>query len=145
MSASTRRLYGGGVAEDRIDRDRAAGLSVEQVMLQRPKTVAYADTVGNLRAVVCRPNVKEVVVVDGTAFVGLLAAADVPAGVPADAPLRPYVRLGQPVVRADAAMSDALVLLEETGSARLAVVAADGITLAGLLCPNSEGSRFCRG
>ncbi|MEZ5098377.1 MAG: CBS domain-containing protein [Thermoleophilia bacterium] len=133
------------MGDDRIDRASAERLAVRDVMLPRPKTIPLQGTVGHLRAVVSQRNVKEAVVVDGAAFVGLLGPDDVPAGVPADAPLRPYVRGGQPTVRADAPMREALALLEATGAARLAVVAGDGSTLAGLLCPNSEGSRFCRG
>lgn len=137
--------YGAGVGEDRIDRASAEPLLVREVMLPRPKTVPLDATVADARAIVGRPNVKDAVVVDGTALAGLLAAGDIPPGVPADAPLRPYVRRAEATVRVDAPMGEALALLAATGASRLAVVGEDGATLAGLLCPNSEGSRFCRG
>lgn len=137
--------YGAGVGEDRIDRASAEPLLVREVMLSRPKTVPVDATVADARSIVDRPNVKDAVVVDGAALAGLLAAEDIPPGVPADAPLRPYVRRAEATVRVDAPMGEALALLAATGASRLAVVDEDGATLVGLLCPNSEGSRFCRG
>src|SRR4051794_23181791 len=111
-------------------------------MVKRPKTLPVTATVGDLRALFENPKVRTALVADGSRFRGAVERSDVPEGAPDDAPALSVAPPGAPTVRPGAPLPEALELLGRTAERRLVVVEEDG-SLAGLLCPNEDGTSFC--
>ena len=109
-----------------IARDDAAHRLVRDVMVHRPKTLPVDATVADLRRQFENPRVQTALLADG--------------GDAAE-PARAYARVDIPTLAPDAAIAEALALLDERGDFRLVVV--DGATLAGLLCLDRRGTTFC--
>lgn len=127
-----------------VTRDEAAPRTVGEVMLRTPKTLPGSATVDDARAFFGNPKMVSAVVVDGTRFVGLLDRSDLPSLLPGAAPIRAYVR-ATPTMTPSGSVVDAMEILDERNVARIAVVAEDGVTLAGLLCLDRQRAGFCQG
>ena len=118
-------------------------LTVRDAMRTRPKTLPSDATVGDLRRLFENPKVLDVVLVDGTAFVGLADRSAV-GGLPDKTPARDLVLSSDVTIAPGVDLRDAVARLDREESWRLVVVGADGVTLEGLLCLNSRRTGFCR-
>lgn len=123
----------------------AAPRLVRDVMLSRPKTLPAHATVGEARELFANPKVVTALLVDGTAFAGVLDRDDLPGSLPAENAVRIHARVDVASITPDRPMSDALAALDADGSSRLVVLDDDGVTLAGLLCLDLQREGFCQG
>ncbi|MEA2247442.1 MAG: hypothetical protein QOH46_1971 [Solirubrobacteraceae bacterium] len=127
----------------KMQRDQAAGLRVQDVMVRRPKTVPADCTVAELREHFGNPRVRTALLADGDRFAGAIAPDDLPDGADGAGPARGYARLDVPTVGPDADVAEALGVMDRLGDHRLIVLDADGSTLLGLLCLDRTGASFC--
>lgn len=127
----------------KIQRADSVGLLVRDVMIARPKTLSIDSNVAAARKLFENPHVLTLLLVSGTSFAGALNRGALPATCSDDEPLGALV---SPVttIAADAAMTDAVALLDSAGENRLVVLAEDGQTLAGLLCLDRDRTGFCQ-
>jgi len=132
-----------GCGNPKLARDTAQELLVRDVMVSRPKTIPAGCSVAELRAHFENPHVRTALLADDGRFAGAIAPEELPDGANGSEPARGYVRADVPTVGPDAPMADALALMEARGDHRLVVVDADGETLVGLLCLDSNGASFC--
>ncbi len=121
----------------------AAGLTVGDVMLARPKTLAGDSDVATVRVAFERPTVRTVLLADGARFVGAIERTGLPDDAPDEAPARTYVEADPLTVTPGMPMSEALGMLEGLDEPRLIVLDEDGVTLRGLVCANGRGTGFC--
>lgn len=126
-------------------RAEAALKRVAEVMVKRPKALAAEATVGEVRALFENPRAVNALLVEGTAFAGVLTREDIPAGAADAAPVRPYARRDVSTVRPGQPLADAEAILDAQGLSRLVVLEDDDTTLAGLLCLDRRRAGFCRG
>jgi CBS domain-containing protein len=121
----------------------AQGGVVADVLLPNPKTLSADATVAAVRELFARkPSVRNVLLVDGTAFRADLTRADLPAEAADDEPALRYARAAE-VVRPDLPVAAALERLAQLDEPRLIVVDDDGVTLRGLVCLSGGGTQFC--
>jgi hypothetical protein len=104
-------------------------------MGRRPKTLPRDAKDGDLRRLFDNPKVLDVVLVDGTAFAGVIDR-DALDGLPDETPAQDLAH--------SSGVQEAMARLEEEGGWRLVVFGSDGITLEGLLCLNTTRTGFCR-
>lgn len=121
-----------------------ADLLVGDVMVSRPKTMPATATVGDVRKTFTNPHVISALLVDGTAFAGLINRDDVPADAADDAGSRDFARTDVPTTYPQARVADAIAVLDSSGDRRLVVLADDGVTLAGLICLDETRDSFCQ-
>lgn len=156
MGESAVKFSAGGAASASMDADNtvtceraqvtlddAVTQLVGDVMLRSPKTLPGTARVDEARAFFANPKVVSALVVDGTAFVGLLDRTDMPSLLPGNSPIRTFVRREIATVTPDLPVADAIEILNERGLARLVVLDKDGVTLAGLLCLDLRRAGFC--
>ncbi len=124
-------------------REVVAGLNVRDVMIPQPKTLPTTVTIAEVRALFGNAHVRSAVLVDGSAYAGMIDRGVIPADAPGDAPALPYCTRDLATVTPDDPISLALERLDEAGALRLAVLDADGTTLRGLLCLNGSATGFC--
>ena len=67
-------------------REQAAGQQIGDVMVRRPKSLPADATVGDVRRKLENPSLRNVILLDGTAFAGLVDRGEVPADAPDSAP-----------------------------------------------------------
>jgi CBS domain-containing protein len=128
---------------DELDLETAAGQTVAEVMIRRPKTVAAGASVSDARQVFANPRVQVCPVVsDDGRVVGELTRDSIPASADAGAPATQFSSGLPEMIGPGDSMADAMRRLEELGGERLTVVDADG-HLAGLLCLNRRNGQFC--
>jgi len=118
-------------------------LTVRDVMRAQPKTLPRDATVGDVRRVFANPHVLDVLLVDGSAFVGLVEREAV-GGLPDETPAADLASTSDVTIGPEVSVKAALERLEREESRRLVVVGADGITLEGLLCLNETRTGFCQ-
>lgn len=121
----------------------AAPKLVGDVMLKVPKTLSALATLDDARAFFANPKVVNALIVDGTAFVGMLYRTDLPSLLPGALPIRTFAKRSVPTITADRPVGEAIEILDAARSSRLVVVAADGVTLVGLLCLDLQRGGFC--
>jgi len=121
----------------------SGSLTVRDVMRRWPKTLPSSATVGDLRRLFDNPRVLDVVLVDGTAFVGVVDR-DAVGGLPDETPAQDLAHSSDVTIAPEANVRQALARLEKEGSWRLAVVGSDGVTFEGMLCLNTTRTGFCR-
>ena len=126
-------------------REQAAGKRIADVMVRRPKSLPVAATVGEVRRKLENPSLQNVVLLDGTAFAGLVDRREVPADVPDSAPAREFVASDVPTTTPDVPVPDVLAVMDTDQLSRLVVLDADGRTFAGLVCLDHTGEGFCGG
>ena len=117
------------------------GQTVADVMLSKPKTLAASASVGEARAALENQSVQMVLLVDGETFAG--AITEIPADSAADAPARDFVNGAAETISPDVPAAEALERIQHNEHRRIVVLAADGTTLAGLLCLNARRTNFC--
>ncbi len=118
-------------------------LIVRDVMRRGPKTLPRNATVGDLRRLFDNPKVLDVVLVDGTAFSGVVDR-DAVDGVPNETLALDLARSSGVTIAPEASVKDAMARMDKAGGWRLVVVGSDGATLEGLLCLNATRTGFCR-
>lgn len=128
-----------------VTRGDAARYLVGDVMLRHPKTLPGNARVDEARQFFADAKVISAVIVDGTAFVGLLERSDVPSLLPGSSPIRTFARRDIATITPDRPVADAVDILDAGGLARLVVLESDGVTLAGLLCLDRKRAGFCQG
>ena len=121
----------------------AAGLTVGEVMLARPKTLAATSSVAAVRVAFERPTVRTVLLADGERFVGAIERTGLPADAPDEALARDYVEADPLTATPGMPMSEAVGMLAGRDEPRLIVLDEDGVTLRGLVCANGSGTGFC--
>jgi CBS domain-containing protein len=131
-------------ASRNLARADAIGRPVGEVMFRRPKTLRVDCTVADVREQFENPHVHAALLVDSGRFVGLVGREDVPVSAPDSAPALMYTRRQVATIAPDAAVADALAVMDRRGERRLVVLGADGRTLSGLLCLDKTGLSFCR-
>jgi CBS domain-containing protein len=126
-----------------ITAEAAAHLTVAEVMLTRPKTLAASATVADLRRVFANETMRTVLVVDGDTLVGTLERPDLPdAAADADS-VRRYAVADAARVTPDVRISEAMPTLDASREGRVPVVDEDGTTLRGMLCLRRTYDAFC--
>lgn len=128
-----------------IEREDARPQLVGDVMLATPKTLDAKATVAEARAFFANPKVVNAVLTDGDRFVGVLTRSDMPTILAPEAPVRQHARRQVPTTTAARPMTEVIETLDEMGLARMVVLGEDGVTLAGLLCLDTQRNGFCRG
>lgn len=126
-------------------REQAAGKRIGDVMLRRPKSLPVAATVGDVRRKLENPSLQNVVLLDGTAFAGLVDRGEVPADAPDSAAAREFAASDVVATTPDVPVPDVLAVMEADQLSRLVVLDADGHTFAGLVCLDHTGEGFCGG
>ena len=120
-----------------------SSLTVRDAMRIRPKTLPSDATVGDLRRLFDNPKVMDAVLVDGTAFVGVVDR-DAVGGLPNETPAQDLAHSSDVTIAPETNLSEAMARLDREDSWRLVVVGSDGVTLEGLLCLNTTRTGFCR-
>lgn len=126
-----------------ISEEAASTQTVGEVMLRTPKTLSVNATLDEARAAFDNPKVVSALLVDGTAFAGLLDRSDLPSLLAGSVPIRTFARTTVPTVRAETPVPNALEIMGGYGTTRLVVLGDDGITLIGLLCLDRKRTGFC--
>jgi len=126
-------------------REEAAGKRIGDVMVRRPKSLPVDATVGDVRRKLENPSLRNVVLLDGTAFAGLVDRGEVPADAPDSAPAREFAASDVSTTTPDAPVPDVLAAMDAGQRSRLVVLDADGRTLVGLVCLDHTGEGFCGG
>jgi CBS domain-containing protein len=130
--------------EGTLSREAAADLLVGEVMIAKPKTLPATATVGEVRGLFEKKNVRTVLLADGDAFRGAVERDDLPAAASDDEPALRFADADPLKTTPQTPMRDALSLLDGREEPRLVVLDEDGVTLRGLLCADSSGAGFCR-
>jgi len=126
-------------------REQAAGHRIGDVMVRRPKSLPLDATVGDVRRKLENPSLRNVVLLDGNAFAGLVDRGEVPANAPDSAPAREFTASDVPTTTPDVPVPDVLAAMDAGQLSRLVVLDADGRTFAGLVCLDHTGEGFCGG
>jgi CBS domain-containing protein len=126
-------------------REQAAGKRIGDVMVRRPKSLPVDATVGDVRRKLENPSLRNVVLLDGTAFAGLIDRGQVPADAPDSAAARQFAASDVPTTTPDAPVPDVLAAMDAGQLSRLVVLDADGRTFAGLVCLDHTSEGFCGG
>jgi predicted transcriptional regulator len=126
-----------------IAREVAEELTVGEVMVSHPRTLATSATVGDLRRMFENRNVRTALLVDGDRFVGTVERDDVPAAAGDDDPARELAHYDDEVIRPDQRVRDVIPQLDGSREGRLVVIDEDGSTLRGLLCLSGVEGAFC--
>ena len=124
-------------------RDVVSGLSVRDLMIPHPKTLPTSATVADVRALFGNAHVRSAVLVQGSAYAGMIDRGVIPDDAPGDRPALPYATSALATVTPEDPISVALERLDAAGALRLAVLDSDGATLRGLLCLNGTATGFC--
>ena len=126
-------------------RGQAAAKRIGDVMVRRPKSLRVDATVGDVRRKLENLSLRNVVLLDGTAFAGLVDRGQVPADVPDSAAARQFAASDVPTTTPDAPVPDVLAAMDAGQLSRLVVLDADGRTFAGLVCLDHTSEGFCGG
>jgi CBS domain-containing protein len=126
-------------------RGQAAAKRIGDVMVRRPKSLPVDATLGDVRRKLENPSLQNVVLLDGTAFAGLVDRGQVPADVPDSAAARQFAASDVPTTTPDALVPDVLAAMDAGQLSRLVVLDADGRTFAGLVCLDHTSEGFCGG
>ena len=126
-------------------REQAAGNRTGHVMVRRPKSLPVDATVGDVRRKLENPSLRNVVLLDGTAFAGLVDRGGVPADAPDSAAAREFAASDVPTTTPDAPVPDVLAAMDAGQLSRLVVLDADGRTFVGLVCLDHTSEGFCGG
>ena len=124
-----------------VSLDEAAILTVAEVMISRPKTLATTATVADARRLFENPSVRTALVVEDRRYAGELTRDDVD-GVDDGAVLAELASTSTGTAAHDDTVASALAQMDASGTDRLAVVDADG-TLRGLVCLSRSHGQLC--
>ena len=128
----------------RIASDEATVLTVGEVMIARPKTMAADALVADARRAFENPSVRTVLLASGEGtFRGAIERDALPANAQDDERAATYADTDPVTATPDMPIPEAIKLLDDQAEPRLIVLDADGATLRGLLCFNRGSSDFC--
>jgi CBS domain-containing protein len=127
-----------------LSREQAEKLLVAEVMIAKPKTLPASASVGEVRGVFEKKNVRTVLLVEGSELRGAIERDGLPATAADDEPALRFADAEPLTTTPDTPMRDVLPLLDGREEPRLVVLDEDGVTLRGLLCADSAGTGFCR-
>jgi CBS domain-containing protein len=113
-------------------------------MISNPKALPPTASVGDVRAVFEKKNVRTVLLADDGRFCGAIEREGLPGTAAADEPAVRYADAEPLSTTPSTPMTEVLPLLDGREEPRLVVLDEDGLTLRGLLCADSSGSGFCR-
>jgi CBS domain-containing protein len=118
-------------------------MTVGEVMISKPKTLAADVLVGDVRRAFEKPSIRTVLLADDGVFRGAIERDLLPADASESDLAVGYAETDP--VRVTPAMSipEAIKLLDLRNEPRLIVLDEDGSTLRGLLCFNRTSSGFC--
>jgi CBS domain-containing protein len=133
--------YHGKLVQQRTDTSDLMGQTVADVMLGDPKTLPASASVGQVRGLLDSQSVQMVLLVDGETFAG--AITEIPLDAATDTPARDFVNPAAETISLDLPATVAMERIQENRHRRIVVLAADGTTLAGLLCLNARRTHFC--
>jgi hypothetical protein len=91
------------------------------------------------------PSLRNVVLLDGAAFAGLIDRGQVPADAPDSTAARQFAACDVPTTTPDAPIPGVLAAMDAGQLSRLVVLDADGRTVAGLVCLDHTSEGFCGG
>jgi CBS domain-containing protein len=131
------------VASERLSHDQVLGLTVAEVMMAQPKTVAADVLVGDVRQMFEHPSIRTVLLAQDGAFCGAIERDLIPEGAGDEEPAARYADPAPVTVTPAMAMPEAIELLHQKAEPRLIVLDEDGSTLRGLLCFNRSSGGFC--
>lgn len=112
------------------------------VMLRHPKTMSAQASIEETRAALANDHVHMVLLTDGSALVGTVVRADLPAAGTEAGPALPWSKLDGRTVLPDWLVDTVQQQLAERGLRRLAVVDNHG-ALLGLVCLKRRRAGFC--
>ena len=116
------------------------GLTVADVMLRRPKTLASDATVAEARQVLANPSVQVVLLADETLFRG--AVVEIPDDARGDVPALSYIQAAPETLPPTESATTAFELAARSPHRRVVVLdERDG--LIGLVCLDKTLTRFC--
>ncbi|MBV8220506.1 MAG: CBS domain-containing protein [Solirubrobacterales bacterium] len=128
----------------RMASDEAAVLTVGEVMISKPKTMAADARVADARRAFENPSVRTVLLAsDDGIFRGALDRDQLPPNARDDEPAAVYADTEPVTATPDTPIPEAVKLLDDQTEPRLIVLDEDGATLRGLLCFNRGSSEFC--
>lgn len=144
MHPDSDHVHGSHCDHRKIANAAGAALLVRDVMVAHPKTMPVTATVADVRRTFANPHVISALLVDGPMFAGVINRDAIPATASDDAGARAFARRDVPTITPDMPVADAVVVLDSNAERRLVVLAADGATLAGLVCLDESRSGFCQ-
>jgi CBS domain-containing protein len=127
----------------RIPREQALALTVGDVMIAEPKTLAPNVTVGDVRRAFENASQRVVLIADGTSFRGAIERTALRPDAPDAESALPYATSDIRAVTPSTSIADAITQLERNAEPRLVVLSEDRQTLCGLLCFNRGSASFC--
>jgi CBS domain-containing protein len=127
----------------RIPVTEVLDLTVGDVMIAQPKTLAATVLVRDVRETFGQASHRTVLLTDDGDFRGAIERERLPAGAADDEPAARYAETQPVTATPDMPMSEAIALLERQAEPRLIVLDEDGRQLRGLLCLNRRASAFC--
>jgi CBS domain-containing protein len=116
------------------------GLTVADVMLRRPKTLAADATAAEVRELLANPSVQVVLLADGTDFRG--SVAEIPDDAPGDAPAVGYIEAEPETLPPTESATVAFDVAGRNPYRRVVVLDELG-GLVGLVCLDKTRTRFC--
>ena len=127
----------------RIPRERALGMTVGEVMIAQPKTLAPEARVRDVRRLFEQSNQRTVLLAQHGRFHGAIERDALPADAPDEDPAAHYAETSPPTATPDMPVPQAVELLDRLREPRLVVLDSDGVTLRGLLCLHRSSAGFC--
>lgn len=124
-------------------RTEHAHRTIGDIMVRHPKSAPVDATVGIIREKLTNPNLRNVVLLDGSAFAGLVERGAIPDDAAPSDPARQFALTDVPTTTADTPVPHALATMDAAQLQRLVVLDGDGQTLAGLVCIDPTGEGFC--
>lgn len=128
----------------KVPHDSADARRVADVMVTRPKTLPADATVADLRRLFANPHVISALLVDGSAFAGIVNRDEVSASADDALPAAELANRDVTTLTRSASVADAMAVLAATGDFRVVVLEEDGATLAGLVCLDQPRTGFCQ-
>ena len=125
-----------------VAREDALDLTVERVMLRRPKTLPTTATLGEVRRLFTNQSIRAALLVDGPRYVSMVVRADIPAAAGDAEPALGHGNPDAPKVPPDTVVRDAVALLDDATENRIVVLDEDGETLRGLVCLRESVDAF---
>ena len=126
-----------------MTREAAANLTVADVMLSRPKTLAAAATVAEVRRLFENETLRTVLLVEGDSFVGTIERPDLPEAATGSEPARAYASTTAERITPGQLVAEVMPTIQASREGRVAVVGEDGTTLRGMLCLRKTYDAFC--
>jgi CBS domain-containing protein len=129
--------------DPRIPASETLGMTVGDVMIPAPKTLAADVLVRDVRRVFRQRSHRLVLLTDDGIFRGAIERERLPTDASEDEPAARYAEPRPVTVTPSMPMAEAIAVLERQSEPRLIVLDEDGRRLCGLLCFNRIAQGFC--